>query len=80
MDGKSELVGIGCVGGLVQSVAHWFPWPRLIGQELQPPYTYMVGMSIIIGSFTAWSRRRKTLSWIEATCGLVAITLSLIHI
>ena len=71
---RDELVAASALGCLSQAVAHWFPWNRALGRELQPPYTYIIGVGQIIGLFSGWVGRRRRLTGRDAAIGLLAIT------
>ena len=40
-------------GGTIAAL-HWFPWNRWIGHELKPPWSYVVGTSVLLAAFVAW--------------------------
>jgi len=71
---QSELIVASSLCGLTQAVAHWFPWNKLTGKELEPPFNYIVGMSQILITFTCWANRQKHLSANDAIQGITAIT------
>jgi len=71
---KDELITASVLGGLSQAVAHWFPWNRAIGKELQPPWTYIIGLTQILGIYATWATRRRRITGRDAVTGLLAIT------
>lgn len=75
-EARRELAVVSGYSALLQSVAHWFPWNRAVGSELQPPYSYVVGTGIITVAFTSWALRRERLTGKQATVGLLAITVA----
>jgi hypothetical protein len=68
-----ELLVASALAGLSEAVLHWFPWHRAVGRELQPPWTYMVGMLPIGAAFSAWTMRRRRLTAVDAVGGLWCI-------
>lgn len=72
---RRELVGVAVNVALVEAVAHWFPWPKLLGDEMRPPATYVAGMAPILGGFAAWALRRRTLAGRDAVAGIGLITI-----
>lgn len=71
---RGEMLIVAVIGGLEQAVAHWFPWNRALGHEMEPPFTYMVGMAPIIGLYSVWAARRRQLSGADAAIGICTIT------
>jgi len=69
-----EVVRAGVTVGLVEMILHWAPWPKCLGDEMQPPTTYVVGMAPILGSFSIWAIRRRRLTGQEAAIGAWVIT------
>ena len=42
--------------GLIIAFVHWTDIPgRLFGQELKPPFTYVVGVALLGLTFSAWA-------------------------
>jgi len=71
---REELALAATIGGLIQTVQHWFPWHRFVGHELQPPMTYILGMLPIVGGFAVWAHRRRKLRGVDAITGLATVT------
>lgn len=42
------------VAFLVEALLHFMPWNRLLGRELEPPWTYAVGVSPLAILLTIW--------------------------
>lgn len=73
---RDELIVIAGIGALEQAAAHWFPWNRALGREMQPPITYVAGLAPILGLFSFWSLRRRQMSGADAALGIGAITVA----
>lgn len=69
-----ELVGVAGLVAQAEATLHWFPWPKVAGDELHPPTTYVVGMAPILAGYTAWSLRRCRMSGRDAVAGIGLIT------
>jgi len=54
-----------------EMLLHWMPWNRALGDELQPPITYVIGMLPIVVYSLDWAGRRRRLGWIEYMAGLL---------
>ena len=39
---------------LTEATLHFVPWNRLLGRELRPPWTYIVGLAPLAALDTAW--------------------------
>ena len=39
---------------LAEALLHCFPWNRLFGHELEPPWTYVVGLAPLLTAFSLW--------------------------
>jgi hypothetical protein len=71
-----ELAVASALAGLSEAVLHWFPWHRAVGHELQPPWTYVLGMLPLGSAFTGWALRRKRLTAVDAVGGLWCVTVA----
>ena len=69
---RELIVASGFVAA-TQAIAHWFPWNRALGDELGPPYSYIVGTVQILIAFIAWAFRQQSITSEDAVCGLCAI-------
>jgi len=59
-----ELALMSGLGLATICALHWMPWSRLLGDELEPPKTYIVGVAIIGATFSIWSAwARPTWGW-----------------
>jgi hypothetical protein len=55
---------------------HWAPWPLWLGvEELRPPWTYIVGVGIILGTIVLWMVCARP-AYPMALVGVVTITVS----
>lgn len=73
---RCELKIASTLVGFAQAVAHWFPWPRLLGRELRPPENYIVGTGLIVTAFGGWALRRERISGKSAFLGLCAVVVA----
>lgn len=73
---SETLAGVAVVAGLIEACMHWFPWNRVIGREMQPPWTYMAGLCPILALFTGWTSMRRGLRVRDAVLGLHVIVAS----
>jgi hypothetical protein len=38
-----------------EAFLHYFPWNRLCGHELEPPWTYVAGLAPLLVAFSLWA-------------------------
>jgi len=50
-----KLVAMSTLGAATIAALHWMPWGKLLGNELRPPKTYIVGVAVIGATFSAWA-------------------------
>ena len=67
---RRALIRLGGYVGLVEAILHWMPWPKCLGDEMQPPTTYVVGMAPILSAFSFWAIRRRRLTGQDAAVGV----------
>ena len=68
-----ELAATSAIGFFGIIALHYIPWTRLFGKHLRPPLTYIVGVTVIGATFSAWCAwARPTWGWTIA--GFWAIT------
>lgn len=42
------------IEALLIAMVHWFPWNKVFHQELQAPWTYIVGVSLLASVYSVW--------------------------
>ena len=67
-----ELIPPGLIAALIIAALHWAPWNKILGRELQPPWTYVVGLLPLMLTFTGWALIEKP-THTHAVVGLWAI-------
>lgn len=76
---RDALIDLGrSAGGLavLEALLHWLPWNRANGDELQPPWTYVVGITPVVGFVSAWAMRRRQLRGVGFVVGLLVHVLA----